>query len=77
MNSVDKSSFYKRIFQVGTMDEAGALPRGPPMNILPPTPPGLETLYTLCRKIYPDQVNPLQVTALLKYWYVRYYVLYD
>ncbi|XP_017772156.1 PREDICTED: suppressor of fused homolog isoform X1 [Nicrophorus vespilloides] len=50
------------------MDEAGALPQGPPINMLPPTPPGLEALYTLCRKIYPDQVNPLQVTALLKYW---------
>ncbi|XP_045475827.1 suppressor of fused homolog [Harmonia axyridis] len=43
-------------------------PPPPPMNILPPTPAGLESLYSLCRKIYPDQVNPLQVTALLKYW---------
>ncbi|XP_023012731.2 suppressor of fused [Leptinotarsa decemlineata] len=51
------------------MEEAAAsLPHGPPMNILPPTPAGLESLYSLCRKIYPDQVNPLQVTALLKYW---------
>ncbi|KAJ8980094.1 hypothetical protein NQ317_008555 [Molorchus minor] len=50
------------------MDEAASLPHGPPMNILPPTPAGLESLYSLCRKIYPDQVNPLQVTALLKYW---------
>ncbi|KAK4882410.1 hypothetical protein RN001_005729 [Aquatica leii] len=50
------------------MDEAAALPHGPPMNILPPTPAGLESLYSLCRKIYPDQPNPLQVTALLKYW---------
>ncbi|CAH1175604.1 unnamed protein product [Phaedon cochleariae] len=50
------------------MDEAVGLPHGPPMNILPPTPAGLESLYTLCRKIYPDQANPLQVTALLKYW---------
>lgn len=50
------------------MDEAAALPHGPPMNMLPPTPAGLETLYALCRKIYPDQPNPLQVTALLKYW---------
>ncbi|CAH0558751.1 unnamed protein product [Brassicogethes aeneus] len=50
------------------MDEAAALPHGPPLNILPPTPAGLESLYSLCRKIYPGQVNPLQVTALLKYW---------
>lgn len=50
------------------MEEAAALPHGPPMNLLPPTPAGLESLYSLCRKIYPDQPNPLQVTALLKYW---------
>lgn len=51
------------------MEEAAALTHHPPpINMLPPTPAGLETLYNLCRKIYPDQVNPLQVTALLKYW---------
>ncbi|CAG9859286.1 unnamed protein product [Phyllotreta striolata] len=50
------------------MDETAGLSHGPPLNILPPTPAGLESLYTLCRKIYPDQVNPLQVTALLKFW---------
>lgn len=52
------------------MDENPVLLHGPPpppMSILPPTPAGLESLYSLCRKIYPDQVNPLQVTALLKY----------
>ncbi|XP_022908185.1 suppressor of fused homolog [Onthophagus taurus] len=49
------------------MDEVvAAVAQGPP--ILPPTPAGLESLYSLCRKIYPDQVNPLQVTALLKFW---------
>lgn len=53
---------------IGTATGGAGLPHGPPMNILPPTPAGLETLYALCRKIYPDQVNPLQVTALLKYW---------
>lgn len=52
-----------------TMEEAAALTHHPPpINMLPPTPAGLEALYNLCRKIYPDQVNPLQVTALLKYW---------
>lgn len=51
------------------MEEAASLNHhAPPINILPPTPAGLESLYNLCRKIYPDQVNPLQVTALLKYW---------
>lgn len=50
------------------MEEVPGIPHGPPINILP-TPAGLESLYSLCRRIYPDQVNPLQVTALLKYWY--------
>nr|CAI5841390.1 unnamed protein product [Callosobruchus analis] len=50
------------------MDEVGSLPHSPAVNLLPPTPAGLEILYSLCRKIYPDQPNPLQVTALLKYW---------
>lgn len=36
--------------------------------IFPPTPLGLETLYSLCRRLYPDQLNPLQVTAVVKYW---------
>lgn len=49
------------------MDEVPGIPHGPHINILP-TPAGLEALYSLCRRIYPDQVNPLQVTALLKYW---------
>lgn len=33
-----------------------------------PIPAGLEALYGACRSIYPDQPNPLQVTALVKYW---------
>ncbi|XP_064600210.1 suppressor of fused homolog [Liolophura sinensis] len=35
---------------------------------LPITPPGLESIYSACRRLYPDQPNPLQVTALVKYW---------
>lgn len=31
-------------------------------------PAGLDTVYMACRTIYPDQPNPLQVTALVKYW---------
>ncbi|GFG39370.1 hypothetical protein Cfor_08323 [Coptotermes formosanus] len=42
--------------------------RNIPITTFPPTPLGLEALYSLCRRIYPDQVNPLQVTALVKYW---------
>ena len=33
-----------------------------------PTPPGLAAIYSTLRKAYPDQSNPLQVTALVKYW---------
>lgn len=51
-----------------TMDETQGIRHAPPINMLPPTPAGLESLYSLCRRIYPDQINPLQVTALLKYW---------
>lgn len=33
------------------------------------TPPaGLAALYMLCKRLYPDQCNPLQATTLLKYW---------
>ncbi|KXJ13276.1 Suppressor of fused-like [Exaiptasia diaphana] len=38
----------------------------PPPTI--PTPPGLEAIYSTLRRLYPDQPNPLQVTALVKYW---------
>ena len=31
-------------------------------------PEGLEGIYNTCLKLYPDQPNPLQVTALVKYW---------
>lgn len=57
----------KLIFRL-TMDETQGIRHAPPINMLPPTPAGLESLYSLCRRIYPDQINPLQVTALLKYW---------
>ncbi|CAG0883225.1 unnamed protein product [Cyprideis torosa] len=32
------------------------------------TPPGLSALYNACRNIYRDQPNPLQVTAVVKFW---------
>nr|4KMD_A Chain A, Sufu [Homo sapiens] len=31
-------------------------------------PPGLHAIYGECRRLYPDQPNPLQVTAIVKYW---------
>ncbi|KAK2175561.1 hypothetical protein NP493_726g01043 [Ridgeia piscesae] len=34
---------------------------------VPVTPPGLQAIYTACRRLYPSQPNPLQVTALVKY----------
>jgi len=37
-------------------------------QLLSPSAPGLETLYDVCRQVYPDQENPLQVTAFIKYW---------
>lgn len=40
--------------------------RNQPLSFLPP---GLESLYLACRRIYPEQPNPLQVAALVKYWY--------
>ncbi|XP_077992002.1 suppressor of fused homolog [Glandiceps talaboti] len=33
-----------------------------------PLPIGLEAIYSVCRKLYPVQPNPLQVTAVVKYW---------
>ncbi|XP_050420297.1 suppressor of fused homolog [Adelges cooleyi] len=39
------------------------------VNFLPPSPPaGLASLYMLCKRIYPDQCNPLQATTVVKYW---------
>ncbi|XP_037089754.1 suppressor of fused homolog [Pollicipes pollicipes] len=31
-------------------------------------PPGLCALYKACSRLYADQLNPLQVTAVVKYW---------
>ncbi|XP_026473026.1 suppressor of fused homolog [Ctenocephalides felis] len=35
---------------------------------VPQPPAGLQALYSRCRELYPDQPNPLQVTAIVKYW---------
>lgn len=51
------------------MDDAEApANRTLPSGIFPLSPPGLEALYLACRRIYPDQPNPLQVAAVVKYW---------
>uniref|UniRef100_A0A8C5R312 Suppressor of fused homolog n=1 Tax=Leptobrachium leishanense TaxID=445787 RepID=A0A8C5R312_9ANUR len=31
-------------------------------------PPGLSAIYGECRRLYSEQPNPLQVTAIVKYW---------
>nr|CAB3266692.1 suppressor of fused homolog [Phallusia mammillata] len=37
--------------------------------MVPPNPPpGLSAIYQACRQVYQDQQNPLQVTAVIKYW---------
>lgn len=40
----------------------------PPIQAPSPQAPGLDALHSLCRQIYPDQCNPLTVTAVVKYW---------
>nr|CAG4646428.1 EOG090X09WX [Macrothrix elegans] len=39
-----------------------------PQHLLSSSAPGLEFLYQTCRQVYPQQQNPLQVTAFIKYW---------
>ncbi|XP_055695516.1 suppressor of fused homolog [Lutzomyia longipalpis] len=45
-------------------------------------PPGLKSLFDECRRVYPDQKNPLQVSTILKYWLggndvLDYITMYD
>ncbi|KAH0623798.1 hypothetical protein JD844_006925 [Phrynosoma platyrhinos] len=48
---------------------ASVAPPGPSPGPFPPLfPPGLHGIYGECRRLYPEQPNPLQVTAILKYW---------
>lgn len=51
------------------METAAPAPSGPAAGPFPPLfPPGLHGIYGECRRLYPEQPNPLQVTAILKYW---------
>ena len=45
-------------------------PPQPSTVMVPMIPPGLQALYNCCARIYPDQPNPLQVTAVIKFWYI-------
>lgn len=52
------------------MDEIRPVSGAPAHGLVPLFPPGLQAIYGECRRLYPDQANPLQVTAIVKYWYV-------
>lgn len=39
----------------------------PPVSAIPL---GLQALYDRCVRVYPNQKNPLQVSAICKFWYV-------
>ena len=43
-------------------------PHPPPKTMVPTPPPGFSAIYQACKEVYPDQANPLQVTAVIKYW---------
>lgn len=34
----------------------------------PQTPSGIAGIYNECKRIYPEQINPLQVSAVVKFW---------
>ncbi|XP_039263815.2 suppressor of fused homolog [Styela clava] len=46
----------------------GIIPPIPTRASAPTPPPGLDAIYQACKKVYPEQPNPLQVTAVMKYW---------
>ncbi|OTF73394.1 hypothetical protein BLA29_015144, partial [Euroglyphus maynei] len=48
------------------------LPPPPPTTMVPMIPPVLQALYNYCARIYPDQPNPLQVSAVVKFWYLSF-----
>lgn len=60
---------FSRCFLPGQPAQV-ALPLPPLPPPPPPSPraPGLDALHSLCKQIYPDQGNPLTVTAVIKYW---------
>lgn len=50
------------------MDEARPTSGAQAHGLVPLFPPGLQAIYGECRRLYPEQANPLQVTAIVKYW---------
>ncbi|XP_066582355.1 suppressor of fused homolog [Prorops nasuta] len=45
-----------------------SFPPGQPIQSPSARALGLDALHSLCKEIYPDQSNPLTVTAIVKYW---------
>ncbi|XP_003401432.1 suppressor of fused homolog [Bombus affinis] len=45
-----------------------SFPPGQPIQAPTARALGLDALHNLCKEIYPDQSNPLTVTAVVKYW---------
>ncbi|XP_077263958.1 suppressor of fused [Temnothorax americanus] len=56
---------FSRCFLPGQPAQVSLPPPPPPPS---PRAPGLDALHSLCKQIYPDQSNPLTVTAVIKYW---------
>ncbi|XP_034041060.1 suppressor of fused homolog isoform X1 [Thalassophryne amazonica] len=50
------------------MDEGRPSSGAQTHGLVPLFPPGLQAIYGECRRLYPEQANPLQVTAIVKYW---------
>lgn len=57
------------------MDDIRPVSGAPAHGLVPLFPPGLQAIYGECRRLYPDQANPLQVTAIVKYWYVTKHIV--
>jgi len=75
---VEKSEISRDNFQFqalegmasGDVDGVQTRRSGRGVGSMPVTPPpGLQAIYAECSRVYPDQRNPLQVAAVVKYWY--------
>lgn len=62
---VKETNWFIRSFG---MDEVRPTSGAQAHGMVPLFPPGLQAIYGECRRLYPDQANPLQVTAIVKYW---------
>lgn len=65
--------YFQNHAMSGLLSQMNGLMRPTPVEYLPPAPvnptfPGLQSLYNTCQQLYPNQPNPLQVTAVQKFW---------